>query len=450
MQKIKNQLLGLVAIVLIYGVAGAEAEDVRLSKEGGVYHLPVRINDAIELLFIVDTGAADVHIPADVALTLMRTGTISKADFLGTAEYQMADGTISENAKLRLRSLKIGSTIIRNVEASIGPVAGSLLLGQSALGEIEPWRLDTKREVFVFGESASRLGNKVSTEPAASLNSHEKGVLYFAAELAPTTNIPPEAPLCYKFMVADPEEQLRKLKAKYSGLYDDQILTNPEGGKNLVAKRRDDTGKVITYFYSTSPGVCNTYQQVRLQTPASPEDRPGANATTSPGRSIASAGSESPNERYRFLGKDHNIVEDTRTKLQWQRCSMGQTWNGNNCVGKAISYQWGEAQQAGRLGWRLPTKDELASLIYCSSGEPSYWNTASSMCEGAYTSPTIWSAAFPNTSNVLSVWSSSPNPGDTSSAWLFSFNTGGYFYLDPKSYIYRKGYASVRLVRGGK
>ena len=53
MQKIKNQLLVLVAIVLISGVAGAEAEDVRLSKEGGVYHLPVRINDAIELLFIV-------------------------------------------------------------------------------------------------------------------------------------------------------------------------------------------------------------------------------------------------------------------------------------------------------------------------------------------------------------------------------------------------------------
>ena len=67
-------------------------------------------------------------------------------------------------------------------------------------------------------------------------------------------------------MVAGPAEQLRKLKAKYSGLYDDQIVTNPEGGQNLMAKRRDENGKEITYFYSTSPGVCNAYQQAMLTT----------------------------------------------------------------------------------------------------------------------------------------------------------------------------------------
>jgi serine/threonine protein kinase len=93
-----------------------------------------------------------------------------------------------------------------------------------------------------------------------------KAPLYYAAALAPTANIPPEAPLCYKFMVAGPAEQLRKLKAKYSGLYDDQIVTNPEGGQNLMAKRRDENGKEITYFYSTSPGVCNAYQQAMLTT----------------------------------------------------------------------------------------------------------------------------------------------------------------------------------------
>ena len=44
--------------------------------EGGVYVVPVLINNAITLDFIVDSGAADVSIPADVVMTLMRTGTI--------------------------------------------------------------------------------------------------------------------------------------------------------------------------------------------------------------------------------------------------------------------------------------------------------------------------------------------------------------------------------------
>ena len=83
-----------------------------------------------------------------------------------------------------------------------------------------------------------------------------------------------------------------------------------------------------------------------------------------------------PNERYRFLGKDQGIVEDTRTKLEWQRCSLGQTWTGATCAGEATKYKWNEAQRIAPAGWRLPTKDELASLVYCSSGQPAYWKTA--------------------------------------------------------------------------
>ncbi|MBP6583516.1 MAG: DUF1566 domain-containing protein [Chromatiaceae bacterium] len=271
----------------------------------------------------------------------------------------------------------------------------------------------------------------------------EKAPLYYAAALAPTANIPSEAPLCYKFMVAGPEEQLRKLKAKYPGLYDDQITTNPAGGKNLVAKRRDETGKEITYFYSSSPGVCNTYQKDRLQTPAPPGDREETNAASPPGAAPASAGSDnSPNARYRFLGKDQDIVEDTRTKLQWQRCSLGQTWTGATCAGEATKYHRGEAQRVAPTGWRLPTKDELASLVYCSSGEPAYWKTATEKCKGAYASPTISITAFPNTPKFW-FWSSSPYASNSDGAWDVDF---GYGYVHYGKY----NAEYVRLVRGGQ
>ncbi|MBP6733691.1 MAG: DUF1566 domain-containing protein [Chromatiaceae bacterium] len=271
-----------------------------------------------------------------------------------------------------------------------------------------------------------------------------KAPIYYAAALAPTANIPPEAPLCYRYMVAGPEEQLGKLKAKYPGLYDDQIVINPEGGKNLVAKRRDETGKEITYFYSTSPGVCNTYQKDLLQTPAPPGDREETNAASPPGAAPASAGSDnSPNARYRFLGKDQDIVEDTRTQLQWQRCSLGQTWNGVACAGEAKKYQWDKAKRIAPAGWRLPTKDELSSLVYCSSGEPAYWKNEFGRCEGAYGSPAIWSVAFPNTPASW-FWSSSPYAYNSNHAWGVNFDYG---LVDD----YYKSYAKyVRLVRGGQ
>lgn len=240
-------------------------EEVRLVKDGGVYHLPVKINDAIELKFVVDTGAADVLIPADVVLTLIRTGTISKTDFLGKGSYQMADGSLAEHTNFNIRSLQIGSHHIRNIHASIGPVEGSLLLGQSALEQLEPWRMETKRGVFVFGEDAGTPSRKPRPDqPVDSGKPHESGVIYFAADKAPTEHPPPEAPLCYKFQVASPEEQLNKLKKKYPELYDYKITKNGDGSNNLVAKRRDESGGEVDYFYSTNPGLCNEYQANKL------------------------------------------------------------------------------------------------------------------------------------------------------------------------------------------
>lgn len=132
----------------------APAEEIRLTQEGGVHYVPVTINDTIELKFVIDTGASDVHIPADVALTLMRAGTISENDFLGRTAYRIADGSVVENAKLNLRTLQIGTKKLTNVQASIGSIESPLLLGQSALILLEPWQLVSSRGVFVYGAHA--------------------------------------------------------------------------------------------------------------------------------------------------------------------------------------------------------------------------------------------------------------------------------------------------------
>ena len=57
--------------------------EVPLRKKGGLFLVPVLINNKIPLDFILDSGASDISIPADVVLTLMRTGTLTAADFTG-------------------------------------------------------------------------------------------------------------------------------------------------------------------------------------------------------------------------------------------------------------------------------------------------------------------------------------------------------------------------------
>ncbi len=116
------------------GTAGAPSWNRRdrVTKQWrSVYVVPtVRINEAITLDFIVDSGASDVLIPADVAMTLARTGTIAPGDFIGDREYRVADGSTLKSERFILRELKVGNRVLSNVVASIGSVKGEPLLGQ--------------------------------------------------------------------------------------------------------------------------------------------------------------------------------------------------------------------------------------------------------------------------------------------------------------------------------
>lgn len=137
-----------------------------------------------------------------------------------------------------------------------------------------------------------------------------------------------------------------------------------------------------------------------------------------------------PDSRY-TLHSDGSVT-DNATGLMWQRCSLGQTWDGSTCTGGVSSYTWqGALQQgesdnfAGYSDWRLPNVAELRSIV-------------------AYNrhSPAINRTIFPSTGSSW-YWSSSPAIHNSIYVWAVNFGDG----YDGDSY---RGYAAVRLVRGGQ
>lgn len=125
-------------------------EEIPLVKESGVYTLPVEINGVLTLNFVLDSGASEVLIPADVASTLLRTGTIQETDFLPGQTYTLADGSKLRSPRCVLRSLKIGTHRLTNIPASVGTPTSSLLLGQSLLGKLGTWSINNQRQVLII------------------------------------------------------------------------------------------------------------------------------------------------------------------------------------------------------------------------------------------------------------------------------------------------------------
>lgn len=124
--------------------------EVALRKQSGVHTVPVTINDAFTLDFLVDSGAASVSMPADVVQALVRLGTLAPGDFLGSKDYRLADGSTLPSPTFRIRSLKVGGVVLQGVTGSMAPVNGRLLLGQSFLSRFRSWSIDNGRQVLVL------------------------------------------------------------------------------------------------------------------------------------------------------------------------------------------------------------------------------------------------------------------------------------------------------------
>jgi clan AA aspartic protease (TIGR02281 family) len=125
-------------------------QTVRMEAHDGAFVIPVMLNNVLTEKFIVDSGSADVSIPADIASRLRELGTLTDADFLGQKIYMMADGSKVPSDIYRIASLRIGGMVIENVTVRVAAEKSEFLLGQSFLSRLKSWSMDNARQVMTF------------------------------------------------------------------------------------------------------------------------------------------------------------------------------------------------------------------------------------------------------------------------------------------------------------
>jgi gag-polyprotein putative aspartyl protease len=130
--------------------ASTSPDEIPIERSGDAYVVPVRINQTITLPFILDTGAEELVIPVDVALTLMRAGALARSDFIGKARYTMANGSEAVQERVVIHEVQVGNYRVTDVTATVSPVAGSPLLGESFLSKFGTVTIDYNRLVLVL------------------------------------------------------------------------------------------------------------------------------------------------------------------------------------------------------------------------------------------------------------------------------------------------------------
>ena len=149
-----------------------------------------------------------------------------------------------------------------------------------------------------------------------------------------------------------------------------------------------------------------------------------------------------------------HLVKDKKSDLMWMRCAQGQQWDGITCQGEATKFGWEKSVEnssqysdaSGYNDWRLPTADELKTLIQCSNGNIPDFSGNDYVCGSGFDEPVISQEIFPNTVNYwywtstekLSTWAESKKAIKKDMAVVIDFTDGGDGDFDKHNYYHSR------------
>jgi predicted aspartyl protease len=142
-------------LVVVLSPISVWASEISLGESGGVFTVPVQVNQSVTLQFLVDPGSAVVVIPRSVLNRLVANGTVTQGDVIGTSIAELADSSLYRAVQLRLRELRVGDRVVRDVIAAVSPGLTYPLLGQSFLKRFASVTFDNQRHVLILSDSGS-------------------------------------------------------------------------------------------------------------------------------------------------------------------------------------------------------------------------------------------------------------------------------------------------------
>ncbi|MFM7156792.1 MAG: TIGR02281 family clan AA aspartic protease, partial [Bacteroidota bacterium] len=123
---------------------------IPMEEERGVNSVWVTIN-GLRLRAIFDTGASDVSLSLTEAMLLYKQGSLTIEDYVGDANYRIANGDLVPGRVVLLKNVNVGGVDLYDVRASImQELDAPLLLGQSVFKRFSSISIDNINKEIVL------------------------------------------------------------------------------------------------------------------------------------------------------------------------------------------------------------------------------------------------------------------------------------------------------------
>ena len=123
---------------------------IPLIRKGNHHWIQAVLNDKVTCSFMLDTGASDVIISKSVLSSLIRSGTLTKSDYIESRYFTLADGSRISCPMYKIDSFQMGDLVFYDLKVAVmRGDANVMLLGSSLLERIGAFELDYQENLLV-------------------------------------------------------------------------------------------------------------------------------------------------------------------------------------------------------------------------------------------------------------------------------------------------------------
>ncbi len=130
-------------------IRGPESDTLNILSINGMAYLKMKTGSLVQV-WLFDTGASDLLINTDMEKELKKENILNDSNYLGTGEYEMANGMIDTCRKYRINDIRIGGFAVDNVVVAVTEKGKRIIVGRALLNKFSRWLINNQNNSLIL------------------------------------------------------------------------------------------------------------------------------------------------------------------------------------------------------------------------------------------------------------------------------------------------------------
>lgn len=130
-------------------ITGPSSDTINILSFNGMTYVKIKMGSMVQF-WLFDTGASDLLINTEMEEKLKAENILTIDNYLGTEQYEMANGSLDLCKRYRIDNVRIGNYTVNNVIVAVTPSGKKIIMGKALINKFSNWLINNTNNTLIL------------------------------------------------------------------------------------------------------------------------------------------------------------------------------------------------------------------------------------------------------------------------------------------------------------